>query len=75
MDSELNEDKVILANNGKVPLANIWNNNSSWNHRREPFVYVQVTMPYVLQSLEGVRRLWGRIQQKKLAKTSFLKAF
>lgn len=57
MDSELNENKVILTNNGKVPLANIWNNNSSWNHRREPFVYVQVTMPYMLQSLEGVRRL------------------
>ena len=33
-------DKVILANNRKVPLANRWNKKSSWNHTCEPFLYV-----------------------------------
>lgn len=41
MYSELNKkDKVILANNRKVPLANRWNKKSSWNHTCEPFLYV-----------------------------------
>lgn len=41
MYSELNKkDKVILANNRKVPLANRWNNNSLWNHTCEHFLYV-----------------------------------
>lgn len=54
MYSELNKkDKVILANNRKVLLANRWNNNLSWNHTCEHFLYATQK----LQSLEGVCRM------------------
>lgn len=73
MDSKLNENnKVTLADNGKVSLAYIRNNYSSWNHRCEPVLYMQVTMPHPCCNLyrEGTD-CQGETRGKKLAKTIF----
>ena len=68
-------DKVILANNRKVPLANRWNKKSSWNHTCEPFLYVQVTMPHTSYNLQRECKDCEEETRGKISQNIFFKAF